>query len=194
MEAAGIAARVRQAAEMLMQVSEPAPGEILVLGASTSEVQGENIGSATSEELATAILNEVVDVSRENQLYLAVQCCEHLNRALVVERDIFDSYELQRVSVIPTPSAGGGVSAEAYRTLDDPVIVQGIAGHLGIDIGDTFIAMHLRPVVVPVRIHSKNIGRAHLTMARTRPPLIGGERGVYPDDPHGKRVRHPVDC
>ncbi len=191
MEAEGIAAGVRQASEMLMEVAEPDPSEILVLGASTSEIQGENIGSATSEELAAAVLDEVTAVVRQNGLYLAVQCCEHLNRALVVEREMLDCYPLKLVSVIPTPSAGGGVAARAYREMDDPVIVQEVCGHLGIDIGDTFIAMHLRPVVVPVRIHHREIGRAHLTMARTRPPLIGGERGVYPEDPYGKRIRHP---
>lgn len=188
-----ISAQVRQAAEMLLEVAEPDPGEILVLGVSTSEIQGQNIGSASSEQLAAAVFEPIFAVAEEDGLYLAVQCCEHLNRCLVVAREAVRRYRLTPVSVIPTVRAGGAVSTLATQRLQSPVAVEGIQGHMGMDIGDTFIGMHLRPVVVPVRIHRKSIGEAHLTMARNRPPLIGGARAKYPEDAHGKRVRYP-DC
>ncbi|HPU75865.1 MAG TPA: TIGR01440 family protein, partial [Bacillota bacterium] len=117
---------------------------------------------------------------RESQLYLAVQCCEHLNRALVVERECAGRYGLELVTVIPHLRAGGALSAAAMKEYGDPVVVESISAHAGMDIGDTFIGMHLRHVAVPVRLEITKIGDAHLTMARTRPKLIGGERALYP--------------
>jgi len=188
-----IASDVREAANMLVDVAEPSRCEILVLGASTSEIQGENIGSSGDEAVAGAVFDSVYDIAREAGLYVAAQCCEHLNRALVVEKEILKHYNLKPVTVLPSKSAGGVVAYRAAQVFDDALVVESISGHLGLDIGDTFIGMHLRPVVVPVRIHKKSIGNAHLTMARNRPPLIGGKRAEYPDDPHGKKVRYP-DC
>jgi len=156
------------------------PHGIVVVGCSTSEVAGHKIGSASSADIADAIMSGLLPIIRESQLYLAVQCCEHLNRALVVERECADRYGLELVTVIPHLKAGGALSASAMKEYSDPVVVESIFAHAGMDIGDTFIGMHLRRVAVPVRLEITKIGDAHLTMARTRPKLIGGERALYP--------------
>lgn len=168
-----------QAANSLLQVAGLKKGHILVLGCSTSEVLGKRIGSAGNTDVAEAILSGLKRALEGTGVYLAVQCCEHLNRALVVEREVCEKYNLTEVTVLPVPNAGGATAATAMRKFDDPVVVESIQAHAGIDIGDTFIGMHLRPVVVPVRVPIKSIGEAHLTMARTRPKLIGGRRAVY---------------
>lgn len=170
---------VRLALTELLEVAAMKPGSIVVVGCSTSEVQGEKIGKASSMDIAQAIFTGIYPLIKENKLYLAVQCCEHLNRALVVERECAEKYDLEIVTVVPHLKAGGGFATTAYYSFADPVVVESIKGHAGIDIGDTFIGMHLRRVVVPVRGSIKKIGNAHLTMARTRPPLIGGERARY---------------
>jgi uncharacterized protein (TIGR01440 family) len=164
----------------LLAVAGLRPHDILVVGCSTSEVAGQKIGSASSAEVAEAIMDGLLPIIRESQLYLAVQCCEHLNRALVVERECADRYGLELVTVIPHLKAGGALSAAAMKEYGDPVVVESISAHAGMDIGDTFIGMHLRHVAVPVRLEITKIGDAHLTMARTRPKLIGGERALYP--------------
>ena len=156
------------------------PHGIVVVGCSTSEVAGHKIGSASSADIADAIMSGLLPIIRESQLYLAVQCCEHLNRALVVERECADRYGLELVTVIPHLKAGGALSAAAMKEYSDPVVVESISAHAGMDIGDTFIGMHLRRVAVPVRLEITKIGDAHLTVARTRPKLIGGERALYP--------------
>ena len=193
MDMAKIRNDVKQAAEMLIEVAEPARGEIMVLGASTSEIQGENIGSSGNDDIARAVFDTVYEVASASGVHVAVQCCEHLNRVLVVESELVREYDLSPVTVIPNPAAGGAVAYRAFEAFPDPAVVHDIRGHLGMDIGDTFIGMHLRPVAVPVRIHTRSIGHAHLTMARTRPPLVGGARAKYPEDRYGKRVRYP-DC
>lgn len=154
-------------------------GEILVVGCSTSEVRGEKIGSAGSSEVAANILKALMEVCASRGIYLAVQCCEHLNRALVVERDAAIKYGLDEVSVVPVPKAGGALAAQAMRDFSSPRVVEFIKAHAGIDIGNTLIGMHLKHVAVPVRLTQKNIGQALLTAARTRPKLIGGARAVY---------------
>jgi len=164
----------------LLAVAGLRPHDIVVVGCSTSEVAGHRIGSASSAEIAEAIMDGLLPIIRESQLYLAVQCCEHLNRALVVERECADRYGLELVTVIPHLKAGGALSAAAMKEYSDPVVVESISAHAGMDIGDTFIGMHLRRVAVPVRLDITRIGDAHLTMARTRPKLIGGERALYP--------------
>ena len=164
----------------LLAVAGLRPHDILVVGCSTSEVAGHKIGSASSADVADAIMSGLLPIIRESQLYLAVQCCEHLNRALVVERECADRYGLELVTVIPHLKAGGALAAAAMKEYGDPVVVEGISAHAGMDIGDTFIGMHLRHVAVPVRLEITKIGDAHLTMARTRPKLIGGERALYP--------------
>ena len=164
----------------LLGVAGLRPHDIVVVGCSTSEVAGHRIGSASSADIAEEIMGGLLPIIRENQLYLAIQCCEHLNRALVVERECADRYGLELVTVIPHLRAGGALAAAAMKEYGDPVVVASISAHAGMDIGDTFIGMHLRRVAVPVRLEITKIGDAHLTMARTRPKLIGGERALYP--------------
>ena len=171
--------QVRTAASGLLEVAKLRPGQVLVLGCSTSEVQGKRIGSTGNAEVAAAVLDGVDEALKGTGVQLAVQCCEHLNRALVVERETQEKYNLTEVTVLPVPHAGGSTAATALRRFRDPVMVESIQAHAGIDIGDTFIGMHLRPVAVPTRLAIRSVGDAHLTLARTRPRLIGGNRAVY---------------
>jgi uncharacterized protein (TIGR01440 family) len=164
----------------LLEAANLKPKNILVVGCSTSEILGQKIGTASSMELAQVIFETIFPHVQNNSLFLAAQCCEHLNRALVVERECAEMYNLEEVTVLPDLHAGGAFSVYAYNHFKDPVMVEKIQAHAGIDIGDTFIGMHLKMVVVPVRSKVKQIGFAHLTMARTRPKLIGGERAKYP--------------
>jgi len=181
-----ISRQVRRAVEGLIEIAAPTAGQILVVGCSTSEVQGKKIGSAGSTEVARAVFEPLYDAARRAGLYLAIQCCEHLNRSIVTSSEVAEEYRLTPVTVLPAPEAGGAMAAHAMDALTRSVVVETVQGHLGVDIGDTFIGMHLRPVVVPVRLDIRYIGEAHLTMARTRPRLVGGSRALYPPDPHGK--------
>ncbi|HHY59508.1 MAG TPA: TIGR01440 family protein [Clostridia bacterium] len=174
-----VAMETRQAVSGLLAQSSFHPHDILVVGCSTSEVAGRRIGSAGSLDIAAAIFQEIQAACQERELYLAVQCCEHLNRALVVEEACAREYRLEIVNVVPHAKAGGALAEVAMNRFTQPVVVAEIKAHLGMDIGDTFIGMHLRPVVVPVRLPIQRIGQAHLTLARTRPKLIGGERAKY---------------
>lgn len=153
--------------------------QILVLGCSTSEVIGQQIGQGSSLEVAEMLLPPLLERVHQQGLFLAVQGCEHINRALVVEDACVDHYGLEAVTVLPALRAGGAMTVRAWEDFSSPVMVERIQGHAGIDIGDTFIGMHLRPVVIPIRIHVKELGEAHLTLAHTRPRLIGGPRAVY---------------
>lgn len=155
------------------------PFDVMAVGCSTSEVVGEKIGTAGTEEIAEMIYSVLSDYKERNSIELAFQCCEHLNRALVVERETARARGLEEVSVIPVRKAGGAMATYAYHRMKDPVVVEFIKAEAGIDIGDTFIGMHLKHVAVPVRSKVKEIGHAHLTMAKTRPKLIGGERAIY---------------
>ena len=156
---------------------------LLVVGVSTSEVIGKRIGTSGSDEVAEAIYDGLARAREKRGFHLAFQCCEHLNRALVVSRAALERFGLEEVSAIPVPKAGGAMAAHAYRRMDDPVLVERVVADAGIDIGDTLIGMHLRPVAVPVRPSIRQIGQAHVTMAKTRPKLIGGARAVYtPED------------
>ncbi|WP_449538071.1 TIGR01440 family protein [Ferdinandcohnia sp. Marseille-Q9671] len=156
-------------------------GEILVVGCSTSEVIGERIGTAGSEEVAEMIFRELDSLRKNHGVELAFQCCEHLNRALVVERETALHRDLEPVTVVPVRTAGGAMATYAFGQLTDPVVVEFIKADAGIDIGDTFIGMHLKHVAVPIRSSLKEMGSAHVTMAKARPKLIGGARAVYPD-------------
>ncbi len=180
--------QVESAVESLFDIAKPETGQFFVLGASTSEVRGHDIGSAGDQQLGETILRPVMRLTEKADLNLAVQCCEHLNRCLVVEQETVHRHHLQEVTVVPGPQAGGATAAAALQEFDQSVVVQSIRAHLGIDIGDTLIGMHLRPVVVPVRVNQRTVGRAHLTLARTRPPLVGGRRAQYPQDPHSKKA------
>lgn len=174
--------QTREALQGLLAVADLKPGNILVVGCSTSEITGQRIGSASSIEVAESLMDVLLPIIKENNIYLAIQCCEHLNRALVVEKECAEKYGLEIVSVVPHPTAGGSLGAVAMERYDRPVVVESIAAHAGLDIGDTFIGMHLRHVVVPVRLGLTEIGSAHLTAARVRPKLIGGERARYTRD------------
>lgn len=152
---------------------------ILVIGCSTSEVAGAKIGTSGTAEAAEEIFTALQQFRSETGVSLAFQCCEHLNRAIVVERELAEKKGLEIVSVVPVRKAGGAMATYAFNHLEDPVVVEFIKADAGIDIGDTFIGMHLKHVAVPVRVSINQIGNAHVTMARTRPKLIGGERAVY---------------
>lgn len=154
-------------------------GQVLVLGGSSSEVAGAHIGTNGSAEVAEAVLSGIMPVCRANGIYLAMQCCEHLNRALVVEREAMERYSWEEVSVRPAVKAGGSFATVAMKMMTDPVVVEEIRAHAGMDIGLTLIGMHLKRVAVPLRLSVKQIGEATVTAAKTRPKLIGGARAVY---------------
>ncbi|MFS0725816.1 TIGR01440 family protein [Paenibacillus sp. 1P07SE] len=154
-------------------------GQLLVIGVSTSEVAGRRIGTSGTQEIAQAIYEGIEAVRRERGFYPVYQCCEHLNRALVLTREAAERYRLEEVAAVPIPGAGGSMAAYSYRMLNDPVLVDAVQADAGIDIGDTLIGMHLRRVAVPLRPAIRSIGAAHVTMATTRPRLIGGARAVY---------------
>lgn len=175
----GIKRQTIEAAEELLKIAEVTSGQIMVVGCSTSEVIGERIGSAGSSEVAEAILSSLLTVCAQFDVYLAVQCCEHLNRALVIEEKAAQRYQLEPVRVVPVTKAGGALGAMAMSSFHSPIVVENIKAHVGLDIGNTLIGMHLKAVAVPVRLKQKNIGQAFLTAALTRPKLIGGPRSVY---------------
>lgn len=167
------------AAKELLEIAKPAPGQILVVGCSTSEVGGAGIGTFSSPELAEAIFEGIYKAAEEAEIYLAAQCCEHLNRAIILEEIAAEKYGYEPVNVVPQPKAGGSFATATYKAFHCPVAVEHIKAHVGMDIGDTLIGMHLKDVAVPVRIPSKQIGEAHLVCARTRAKFIGGERAIY---------------
>ena len=173
--------QLEESAEELIAIAKPRKGQIFIVGCSTSEVLGSKIGTGGSFELAVEMFRALKAVADKHELYLAIQCCEHLNRAIVVERETAERKNYGIVSVIPVRTAGGAMASYAYRQFNDPVVVEQIQADAGIDIGDTFIGMHLKQVAVPIRASIKEIGSAHVTMAKTRPKLIGGERAVYKD-------------
>ncbi len=155
-------------------------GEILVIGCSSSEITGGMIGHASSLEAAEAVYAGVAPILKEKGIFLAAQCCEHLNRALIIERACAERYGLEEVSVLPQPKAGGSFATTAWNGFDSPMAVEHVKAHAGLDIGGTLIGMHLRDVAVPVRLSVRGIGEAILLAARTRPKFIGGARAQYP--------------
>ncbi|MFZ5813727.1 MAG: TIGR01440 family protein [Bacillota bacterium] len=174
-----VRSQVRAAVDELLAVAGLQPGQVLVVGCSTSEVAGQRIGTAGSDAVAQAILEPLWELTQQHGIYLACQCCEHLNRALVVQREAAERYGWEPVTVVPVPKAGGAFAARAMRHMPGAVVVEEIRAHAGLDIGLTLIGMHLRRVAVPVRLAVTTIGQARITAARTRPKLIGGERAVY---------------
>lgn len=153
--------------------------DLFVVGCSTSEVAGEHIGTSGSELIAKEIYDEVLRLTYEKNIRLVFQCCEHLNRALVIERKTLIDERLTEVNAVPVRTAGGAMATYAYQQMDDPVLVEFIQADAGIDIGDTLIGMQLKHVAVPVRFNQKMVGVARVTGARTRAKLIGGERATY---------------
>ena len=175
--------QVRQeAADAARQLAEAARlrrGHIVVVGCSTSEVVGHQVGSWSTPQIAQAIFDGLNSVFAPMGVYIAAQCCEHLNRALIVEEECAEKYGLEMVNVKPQLKAGGSFSTAAWNGFESPCAVEYIQAHAGIDIGDTLIGMHLRHVAVPVRTKIQSIGSAHVVCARTRLKYIGGERAAY---------------
>ncbi len=174
-----IRAQTRQAAEELLAQAELRSGDLFVVGCSSSELLGGRIGKASSREAAQAALDGILPVLREREIWLAAQCCEHLNRALILEEECARQYGYDPVRVVPQPKAGGAFATAAWAAFDRPVAVEHIRAHAGMDIGGTLIGMHLRDVAVPVRLSLDHVGQAILLCARTRPKYIGGSRAVY---------------
>ncbi|WP_071429467.1 TIGR01440 family protein [Angelakisella massiliensis] len=169
----------RQATEELINIAKLSPGDLLVVGCSSSEVLGERIGTNSSTDVAGAILEGILPVCREHEIFLAAQCCEHLNRALILERQAALARGLELVNVVPQPKAGGSFATAFYNACQKPAAVEHIRAQAGMDIGDTLIGMHLADVAVPVRLSMRRIGQANLVCARTRPKFIGGQRAHY---------------
>lgn len=175
----------QQAKTAVLEIIEQAKigrGSIFVVGCSSSTVKGENYGTASSMEIAQAIFDGIYPELKSRGIFLAAQCCEHLNRAIITEREAAEKLREPEVDVIPQPKAGGSFATITYNTLENPVAVEHIKADAGIDIGGVLIGMHLKEVAVPLVISVKNIGKAHITSARTRPKFIGGERAHYNDD------------
>ncbi|MGM0843510.1 MAG: TIGR01440 family protein [Bacillota bacterium] len=175
-----------QLKSILTEFKEQSPlkkGNLLVIGCSTSEVIGQRIGTAGTSEAAEIIFNEIKAFASDQGAGVAFQCCEHLNRALVMEREWADKRGYEEVSVIPVRTAGGAMATYAFAQFADPVVVEFVKAEAGIDIGQTFIGMHLKHVAVPIRVSQKMLGEAHVSLAKTRPKLIGGTRAVYETKP-----------
>lgn len=174
-----IAENSRIAVTELLDVACLKAGDIFVIGCSSSEILGSTIGKGSSFDAAKAVFESIYPILNDRGIYLAAQCCEHLNRAIVIESDVAEKYRYEPVSVIPQPKAGGSFATVTYQNLKAPVVVEQIKAHAGIDIGGTLIGMHLKSVAVPVRVSISKIGEANVICARTRPKFIGGERACY---------------
>lgn len=170
-----------QAVKEICEAAKLKAGDILVIGCSTSEVAGNKIGTSGSEDIAIELYDAITYVLVQKRIYPAFQCCEHLNRAIVIERECMPAY-CEEVNVVPQRNAGGSLATYAYSCFYDPVVVEEIKADAGIDIGSTLIGMHLKKVAVPVRLSISKIGEANITCARVRPKFIGGSRAVYNDD------------
>lgn len=166
--------------EEIIEVAGLKKGQILVVGCSTSEICGDKIGTNSNLDVAKAAFKGIYDVATSKGIYVATQCCEHLNRAIIVEREAVPFAEI--VNVVPQPKAGGSLSTTAYSVFNDPVAIEEIKADAGIDIGGTLIGMHLKKVAVPVRLVNNKIGEASVSAARTRAKFIGGERAHYDDN------------
>ncbi|MBO5416328.1 MAG: TIGR01440 family protein [Clostridia bacterium] len=167
------------AAAELIDIAGLKAGDIFVVGCSSSEIMGHTIGKDSVFDAAAAVFDGIYPILKEKGIYLAAQCCEHLNRAIIVERACAERYGYEIVCVKPQPKAGGSFATAVYAGLDEPVALEHIRAHAGIDIGGTLIGMHLRDVAVPVRLSLSKIGEANIICARTRPKYIGGERAIY---------------
>ena len=176
-----ITSQARTVVTELLDQANLKPGALFVVGCSSSEMVGKRIGKGSSMEAAQAAFRGIYPVLQERGIHLAVQCCEHLNRALIMERSAAEAKGYALVNVMPQPHAGGSMAVTAWNAFEDPVAVENIRADAGMDIGGTLIGMHLRAVAVPVRTAQKQIGEAIVLCARTRPKYIGGPRAVYQD-------------
>ena len=170
-----VAAAVRE----LVEAAHLLPEDVLVVGCSSSEIAGARIGSDSRPQIGEAVFQEIWSFLQPRKIWLAAQCCEHLNRALIVEQEAARRYGWTVVNAVPQPKAGGSFATAAYRHFAHPCAVEAIRAQAGMDIGGTLIGMHLQPVAVPVRLSMNRIGEAVLICARTRPKFIGGERACY---------------
>lgn len=178
----------------LLEVGQVRKGQIVVFGTSTSEVQGKKIGTGGAMEIAEQLYQAIAKVREEYGFYPAFQCCEHLNRSLVIERELLQRDRYTEVQAVPIARAGGSMATYVFQNLNDACLVESIQAHAGIDIGDTLIGMHLKPVAVPIRPVVQVIGKAHVSMAYTRPKLIGGIRAVYTREDAKQAVSYKEDC
>ncbi len=174
-----IKAQAEQVIRELLEAAKLKRGDLLVIGCSSSEMIGSRIGKNSSLEAAQAAFSGIYPVLQEQGIRLAVQCCEHLNRALIVEEETAEHFGYEMVNVRPQPKAGGSFATTAWEAFAHPVAVEHIKAKAGLDIGGTLIGMHLKEVAVPVRLSRSTIGQANILCARTRPKFIGGERAVY---------------
>lgn len=177
-----IIAQTERAINELLDVAGLKKGDLFVVGCSSSEIVGGVIGKNSSIEAADAVFDTIYGILKGKGIYLAAQCCEHLNRALIIERECAEKRNYEPVCVVPAPKAGGSFATAAYKGFCDPVAVEHVKAEAGIDIGGTLIGMHLRDVAVPVRLSLNKIGNANFLCARTRPKYIGGERARYTAD------------
>ena len=169
----------RQAVTELLAQAKLRRGDVFVVGCSSSEIVGGHIGKDSSLEAAQAVYAGIAPVLAQQGIWLAAQCCEHLNRAIIIEREAAEKYGWEEVCVVPRPHAGGSWATTCWKQFRDPIAVEEIRAHAGIDIGGTLIGMHLKKVAVPVRLPQNHIGSAILLAARVRPKFIGGERAIY---------------
>lgn len=180
---AAFAEEIKKAAEAaiveILDNTKLKKGDIFVVGCSSSEILGSKIGKGSSFEAAKIVFDVIYPKLCEKGIYLAAQCCEHLNRALVVEAECAEKYGYEPVAVVPQPKAGGSFATLTYENMQSPIVVEHIRAHAGIDIGLTLIGMHLRDVAVPLRLSVAQIGEARIVCAYTRPKFIGGSRAVY---------------
>lgn len=173
---------IEQIEQLLLEIEQQIvfhEDDLFVVGCSTSEIIGEKIGTAGGLGVAEVLFTPLQEFAKRNNIHLVFQGCEHINRAITMERKTQLLYRLPEVSVIPVVRAGGSMSAYAYTQFNDPVVVEHVSAHAGIDIGQTLIGMQLQPVAVPIRLSIKKIGEAIVSIAKTRPKLIGGERAFY---------------
>ena len=171
--------QAKQATEELVAAAKLKAGDLFVVGCSSSEITGSKIGTDSKPETADEVFRGVYEVLKGKGIYLAAQCCEHLNRALVVEAEYAEKHGIETVNAVPQPKAGGSFGTAAYKGFARPVLVETVQASAGLDIGGTLIGMHLKRVAVPVRLSLDHIGNAILLAARTRPKFVGGSRAVY---------------
>ena len=171
--------QARTAAEEVLTMSGIKAGQIVVVGCSTSEILGERMGTSSVPEIGKAVFDAINSVFKSAEVFLAVQCCEHLNRAIIIEEEA--SRGLEAVNAVPRPKAGGSFATAAYEAFEHPVAVEEIRADAGLDIGGTLIGMHLKRVAVPLKLNVRKIGEANVTAARVRPKFVGGSRAVYDD-------------
>ena len=174
--------QAKKAITELIEISGIKSGEILVIGCSSSEIMGGDIGKASSIDAAKAVFDGIYPILKQKGIYLAAQCCEHLNRALILEQEAAERFGYEIVNVIPQTKAGGSFATTVWQNMSHPVAVEHVKASAGLDIGNTLIGMHLKEVAVPIRLSINKIGESSVVFARTRPKFIGGERACYQEN------------